>query len=96
MSEMIERVARAIAKSSYEDEQTPATASEIGEYVDAFWPNFTDAARAAIEATREPTEAMKQAGSAAAYRAGHMEEDDEFPIEFHRGMIDGALAEPPK
>lgn len=48
MSEMVGKVARAIARKN--------TGSGIN------WPSFVEEARAAIEAMREPTEAMVDAG----------------------------------
>lgn len=48
MSEMVDRVARAISKCVSDS--------------DRYWPSYVLAARAAIEAMREPTEAMKEAG----------------------------------
>jgi hypothetical protein len=71
MSEMIERVAKAIEESIWE----PGQDSVI-------------AARAAIEAMREPTEAMLEAASIEAQKpAGwHM-----VYRNIHRAMIDAAL-----
>lgn len=59
--EMVERVARALAKV---DLNAELSAESVAEYVDAFWPNFIDAASAAIEEMREPIEAQRDALSA--------------------------------
>lgn len=61
MSEMIERVARAICE----------TTSGTGD--DHQWEMFVDEARAAIEAMREPTPQMVDSGMAC--EAGTFEED---------------------
>jgi hypothetical protein len=53
MSEMVERVARVLARH-YD-------LLEHGVASDATWQGWTDAARAAIEAMREPTDAMLDA-----------------------------------
>lgn len=50
MSEMIERVARAICDASHDNP-------------DPDWRAYEHLARAAIEAMREPTEAMSSAGA---------------------------------
>lgn len=51
MSEMIERVARAIGRGAFADQ----------EQEDDEWPNWVPEARAAIEAMREPTDKMLEA-----------------------------------
>lgn len=57
--EMVERVARALAAQSFEaagnDKPGPSAAAERR------WPHFVPQARTAIEAMREPTEAMLRA-----------------------------------
>lgn len=65
---MVERVARAIARKN--------TGSGIN------WPSFVEEARAAIEAMREPTDAM--------VNAGQWQID---PVALYRGFIDAALSE---
>lgn len=55
MSEMIERVARAISQSFHEEGYIEGV-SDPSE-----WEEFLKAARAAIEAMRDPTDAMQQA-----------------------------------
>lgn len=71
---MIERVARAIAKGEY------------GENVDDVWHTCIDDARAAIEAMREPTEAMLDAGYGAEPTGAAL-------VAPWEAMIDAALAE---
>jgi hypothetical protein len=56
MNEMIERVARAICVDEYEDPD------ELLDTNDPVWTDYISRARAAIEAMREPTDAMKEAG----------------------------------
>lgn len=89
MSEMVERVARAILQ---------AEADERG--IEAGWdglpPNIQHAlvlqARAAIEAMREPTEGMLSAAAAKLYDASqHGEPLNAFVAGHYRAMIDGAL-----
>lgn len=53
-SQMIERVARAIYQNFFDDEWPPKTAPDLGMGAD----DFRKAARAAIEAMMEPTNAM--------------------------------------
>lgn len=87
MSEMIEHVARAIGESLYglcDPRETPNT-----------WAQAVSAARAAIEAMREPTEAMCQAGADAADDSGMYAQPTTG--DFRRGypaMIDAAMADP--
>jgi hypothetical protein len=91
---MIERVARAL----YERARNPAAPAEGG-YVsndeppyttlDGKW-NLSDMARAAIEAMREPTEAMVTAGGHAALDSVSQRADARDAWE---AMIDAALKE---
>ncbi len=59
--DMVERVARAIAKAHRLDTGEFVGADGARHHVEP-WRDFIDHARAAIEAMREPTEAMKRAG----------------------------------
>jgi hypothetical protein len=59
MSEMVERVARAFYSSFYDDESWPPVPFD-SELRDA--DSYREAARAAIQAMREPTEAMTNIG----------------------------------
>jgi hypothetical protein len=85
MSEMVERVARAIAKVDLvfclecgsADPGLPAL-------LDRRWRDYAEAARAAIEAMREPNVRM--------IAAGQRYEGD--VIDVWRAMIDAALREP--
>ena len=58
---MIEKVARALAREyiSHHGEESAAT----DDYIEGNWPLFAREARAAIEAMREPTDGMLQAGA---------------------------------
>ena len=81
MSEMVERVARAIATADEQNGAAPYEALEqMGKHV--MGPLF-DRARAAIEAMRIPTDAMVEAGWA--------ESHDENAAGTWRDMIDEAL-----
>lgn len=75
MSEMVERVARALAKVDLTGDT-----DEAGEILHAFMDDYRDMARAAIEAMRVPTEAMAAAGMTC--EAGTYEED--IPRNIHR------------
>ena len=87
MSEMVERVARAIADAVY-DAIKAALFETRENYVDQNWPKFATDARAAIAAMREPTEAMAARG----YDMYDPEHDSgPGPDEFWRAMIDEAL-----
>lgn len=59
MSEMVERVARAICRGNllFNDPDE----ADLDEKVDGWWGNHIDTARAAIEAMREPTVEMMDA-----------------------------------
>lgn len=72
MSEMVERVARAISKADEND----------GSIVT--WVSYRRTARAAIEAMREPTESMMEAGEK------HIREGRFSSVNWKR-MIDAAL-----
>jgi hypothetical protein len=54
MSEMVERVARALCRSK----SAAQPGGWIERHINENWPVFMDDARTAIEAMREPTEAM--------------------------------------
>jgi len=57
MSEMVERVARALAKTHYSS-APDVFSNEIDGMVDRMWDVFVNGARAAIKAMREPTRPM--------------------------------------
>lgn len=77
MTEMVERVARAIA----------------GEDYTGFWGDWIDEARAAIEAMREPTPAACVAGGSAYTVASGGSPDGGLDalVPAYRAMIDAAL-----
>jgi hypothetical protein len=87
-TEMEERVARALCKRRAAIEFTPEEfiIDHLGRRVQ-YWSLWTEDARAAIEAIREPTEAME--------RAGQEEElsGTEDVKAIYRAMIDAALKE---
>lgn len=90
MSEMIERVARAIGAAD-PDQGGQINDSDMGEY---FWEKYRDhyipIAIAAIKAMREPTEAMEDAGNSPTYIWVDETASDVWPR-----MIDAALEETP-
>lgn len=96
---LLERVARAIAA---QDWNAPISESERVALLDAIWSahslrdKYMAKARAAVEAMREPTEAMRDAGYAAAceHDYGDLPPSYEIaPVTF-RAMIDAALSDP--
>jgi hypothetical protein len=89
MSEMIERVARALF-----DDEWP------GEPLEEEWDHNRDAwrqkARAAIEAMRQPTQAMKDVYRDAILReSGILQESDGRLERIHVAIIDAALKDAP-
>lgn len=99
MSEMVERVARALAAAEFY--QFP----ETDKFIEANWHQFAPElaeryrirARAAIAAMREPTEVMVEAG----YQPSGFEPSDvgvshEDASDLYQAMIDAALAEETK
>jgi len=75
---MVERVARAICEKSWIAKHSSDESRKAA--IDANWHEFEDIARAAIEAMREPTDAMVDAGMT------------ELPaFQAYRVMIDAAL-----
>lgn len=87
---MIERVARAIAKSAHGDDEG--------------WAAWVDEARAAVEALREPTEAMERAIPMQEYTIEHYHGSGHHrsfpllgsgPLQVWRTMVDAALSEHP-
>lgn len=97
MSELVERVARAICKSRF---------MNGGNEDDDGWDDLPKAhkqqrlieARAAIEAMREPTEAMIDAGEPEFYEWMFGQEDWTRPMvpQGWRAMIDAALTDIPR
>jgi len=85
MSEMVERVARALLRAHYECGEDDIRSSV---YANAL-------ARAAIAAMREPTEGMLMAGNGAALATETLMNDGRFSCEraTFASMIDAALAD---
>ena len=85
MSEMVERVARSLYHAHSRNKPYDILQPE-------FQRQYEKQARAAIEAMREPTEAMEEAG----FQAGH-EGDGEWeyasPASTYTAMIDAALSQ---
>jgi hypothetical protein len=90
MSEMVERVARALCVDAHSGRLSPdaimtcGPRSEIGKPA---WRLFEDRARVAIAAMREPTEAMVDAQMR---KVGYLQSSPDG----YRAMIDEALREP--
>lgn len=92
MSEMIERVAKAAYSSLFLDgDEWPEVSCSVSA------EQFRNAARAAIEAMREPTEEMKKSGSSVTWWNGNDDEEWEENVseytaaDIFRAMIDAAL-----
>jgi hypothetical protein len=102
---MIERVARAIAWRHHNRKQWVGSCpkSEANDfYADREWRTFVGAARAAIEAMREPDDAMFEAGAESLYghpreKAAEWAKEDKYENygeqaqNAYRRMIDAAL-----
>lgn len=88
MSEMVERVARAL---SIADGNHPGACSNDEEEIPA-WKLYVKDARAAIEAMREPTAAMRHAASDVLWYEG-LDEGQGYPPprEAWQAMLDEAL-----
>lgn len=90
MSDMIERVARAICRAGI-----CGPKDHLDEQENANWRKFVLEARAAIEAMRDETQAMRLAGIAEWSRDPKPEEISDSPSKafsaVYRAMIDAAL-----
>jgi hypothetical protein len=97
MSEMIERVARAMALKDRGSDQWDSMADGHSQYGEdgLFKADYLDLARAAIEAMREPTEAMKDIIEGNAYIQGGLDDCNKHDIPHHSWhlMIEAALGE---
>ena len=60
--EMVERVARALARKTWKQQRSVDENRTADEYVDACWRLYAEDAATAIDALMEPTEAMLRAG----------------------------------
>jgi hypothetical protein len=112
MSEMVERVARAMTRlqaqrlKSWTIGWNPSDES-MTSYVDRHWQEVADFARAAIEAMREPSANMFDAGATELYGVSRVKaiayaKEDKFDSDGRRAedvwraMIDAALSETAK
>lgn len=87
---MIERVARSLCARHYRDRYgKPSSDPHVQMNVDGNWHLFSEDARAAIEAMREPTDIMQSAGCQAIY---HSDRDWRANAAY-RAMLDAALGE---
>jgi hypothetical protein len=95
MSEMVDRVARALFAKEFPNEGDPLWTAETGGLGDReYWFGL---ARAAIEAMREPSEMMASFGGMVCYCADCQEAagtvDSITAAATYRAMIDAALVE---
>ena len=94
---MVERVARAICRAG--GKNPDEVMLSLGGEKTLMWEAFEDVARAAIEAMREPTEAMTAAGSRVdvwhSWCAAGERIVDDSAGDVYRGMIDAALKDSP-
>lgn len=61
-TEIVERVARAIACARWNVPTEPVEAEELRQFVEDHWRHYEPKARAALAAMREPTQAMTDIG----------------------------------
>lgn len=85
MSEMVERVAKAVGEVLYGAADPVDTPNN--------WARSMDAARAAITAMREPTEEMRQRGGSTLLLHEYEPDGPEGSRDVWQSMIDAALAE---
>lgn len=94
MSEMVQRVACAIGSALSHHPMTPETKWGAGPTRlsgEPVWKSYEVAARAAIEATHKPTEAMVIAGGAIEDNEGPITEGIAAPV--WSAMVDAALGD---
>lgn len=87
LSEMVERVARAITIG---DPDWPITLDKDKPAV-PLWTRYVDSARAAIKAMRQPTPDMLECAREAEYRVVDASLCEENDLIIWHAMIDGAL-----
>lgn len=94
MSEMLERVARAIALAALDPETRAAVNPDKWFVAESYY----DLARAAIEVMREPTDAMKSAPYDAEidFGPGGTGDIEANPLNVWQAMIDAALKQEEK
>lgn len=106
-SSMVERVARAICRAEYRSEiesgtlilsgpngEDLAPAAALDQYVDRMWEGFVLHAHAAIEAMREPTQAMLALHDGMAGNELCWDANAETLSQVWQAMIDAALTAP--
>lgn len=94
MTTMIEKVARALAAKHYADRFSKAANDEhVNMNVDGNWPIFTDDAKVAIQAMREPSEKVLDAGLMVFCELDGVCSSEFVLNEVHKAMIDAALKE---
>jgi hypothetical protein len=91
MSEMVERVARAICAKMFENPEVYWGLYPIPIAVEQGWGEFVGEARAALEAMREPTEAMSARAASIESRGVDGEPINPEADYAYRVMIDEAL-----
>jgi hypothetical protein len=103
MNEMVERIARALCRDRvvriFAEAESRTDNIKIGQYplltefIEDYWKDYIFSAKAALAAIREPTEAMKRAGSQEldAYDDQTKPDNPEIAAAIYRGMIDEAL-----
>lgn len=94
MTDMIERVARALCTHHYEKIVGGSIAKHIHMLcnVEQNWPRFVDAAKVAIEAMRDPTDSMKVAGGLKCESIMFENDPEANGIIFHdMGLVFGAM-----
>jgi hypothetical protein len=88
MTEMIERVARALCRAAGADPDVCVTCESIPPITFWVWENYTAKARAAIEAMRVPTREMLTAGE---NHTNFLSSDCNDFLKGWRAAIDAAL-----
>ena len=103
MTTMVERVARALCVAGHIPEGCGWTDDEKREFADEHWRAWEKEARAAIQAMREPTDAMIEAGAIATKDVSRDDQGRRVTTYLaidrisaaYRSQIDAALAEQP-
>ena len=93
MSEMVERVARALCESNGSDPDALHFQIPDDEYQEPAWKAYVFEARAAIEAMREPDDEMVEAACQATFIPVSLTGEQTHRLGY-RAMLDAALALP--